>query len=260
MKANRAGFLMLAGMVVLLTGKMAVAVHDADITDDEEKCQIGTSLAQGKFVAEAAKCAIKCQQAARKGGNAADCVPPFGGATLQCINLAETKAEGLEQSKCAKVCPECYSGGDCTADSISRTTNNLSQANTFGALIYCDDSGSGDGLTKVEAKCADTAAKTLSKYVAALGKCGQKCAANEHKGKIPVGSCVPPASDAKTQTCINAATTKATSLIDAKCGDTPDCYLPTLDSGAELTGAVGAVVQAAYGATYCGSPSGAFLD
>src|SRR5262249_43096967 len=151
----------------------------ADLTGDEVKCQIGTSLAQGKFVTEAAKCAIKCQQAARKGGNAADCAPPFGGATLQCINLAVSKAEGLEQSKCSKDCPECYSGGDCTADSVSRTKNNLSQANTFGSILYCDDSGSTDGLTKAEAKCADMAAKTLSKYVAALGKCGQKCVADE---------------------------------------------------------------------------------
>ena len=119
--------------------------------------------------------------------------------------------------------------------------------------MYCDDSASTDGLTKVEAKCADTVAKTLSKYVAALGKCGQKCAADEHKGKTPVGSCTPPATDAKEMDCVAKATSKATAAIDAKCVDAPDCFLPTLDSGAELTATIGGIVQAAYGATYCGN-------
>src|SRR5262249_26980113 len=96
----------------------------AQITDDESKCQIGTRLAQGKFVTEKAKCLIKCQQGARKGQNpSADCFAPFGGATANCVQLAQSKAEGLEQSKCKKDCPECYSGGDCTADSLARTAN-----------------------------------------------------------------------------------------------------------------------------------------
>lgn len=233
--------------------RAALAVHDADVTDDELKCQIGTSLAQGKFVVEAAKCSTKCQAGARKAANPiSDCAPPFAGAMLTCVNLATSKAIGLEGSKCAKDCPECYAGGDCAADAATRTATNQTQLNAFGPFVYCDDSGSGDGLSKVEAKCADTVAKTLSKFVAALGKCGQKCAADEHKGKTPVGSCTPPATDAKEIACINAATTKATSLIDGKCADAPDCFLPNLDTGTEFVTTVGGIVQAAYGQTYCG--------
>src|SRR5262249_59380480 len=68
----------------------------AQITDDESKCQIGTSLAQGKFVTEKAKCLIKCEQGSRKGANpSADCVAPFGSATATCVQLATSKAEGL---------------------------------------------------------------------------------------------------------------------------------------------------------------------
>src|SRR5262245_19978025 len=92
------------------------ALHDPDVSNDESKCQLGASLAIGKFVTEKAKCLIKCEQGARKSNNPpTDCDPPFAGATSDCVQLATTKAEGLEQSKCTKDCPECYTGGDCTA-------------------------------------------------------------------------------------------------------------------------------------------------
>src|SRR5262249_29380760 len=101
----------------------------AQITNDESKCQVGTSLAQGKFVTEKAKCLIKCEQGALKGANPrTDCFTPFGGATLTCVQLAMSKAEGLEQSKCKKDCPECYTGGDCTADSMTRVAGTQGDA------------------------------------------------------------------------------------------------------------------------------------
>src|SRR5262249_17478600 len=68
----------------------------AQITDDESKCQIGTSLAQRKFATEKAKGLITCEQGARKSHNpSTDCFAPFGGATANCVQLATFKAEGL---------------------------------------------------------------------------------------------------------------------------------------------------------------------
>jgi len=67
----------------------------AQVTDNESKCQIGTSLAQGKFVTEQAKCLIRCEQGARKNANPRrDWFTPFGGATATCVQLDKTKAEG----------------------------------------------------------------------------------------------------------------------------------------------------------------------
>lgn len=238
----------------------------AQITDDESKCQIGTSLAQGKFVTEKAKCLITCEQGARKNHNpSTDCFAPFGGATANCVQLATSKAEGLEQSKCKKDCPECYSGGDCTADSMTRTASTEGDIDTLNLLVYCDDSASPDGLNPAEAKCADTVAKTLSNFAAKKLKCLSKCRADEHKGKVAAGSCTPPPSDMKASDCITKNTTKAEALIDNKCeaaaapkADKPECY--GMATGATWVGAVEMVVDNGDAGLYCSSPSGAFID
>src|SRR5215468_3434759 len=261
---RRRDWLVLALGAALALG-LATAAR-AQITDDESKCQIGTSLAQGKFVTEKAKCLIKCEQGARKGANPrTDCFTPFGGATLTCVQLATSKAEGLEQSKCKKDCPECYSGGDCTADSMTRTATTEGDVDGLNLLVYCDDSASPDGLNAAEAKCQDTVAKTLSNFVAKKLKCLSKCRADEHKGKIPAGSCTPPPSDMKTSGCIGTNTTKAAFLIDNKCeaaaapkADKPECYGTT--DGATWVADVETLVDNRDAGLYCASPSGAFLN
>jgi hypothetical protein len=238
----------------------------AQVTDDESKCQIGTSLAIGKFVTDKAKCLIKCEQGARKAINPhSDCVPPYAGTTAACVDRAETKAEGLEQSKCAKDCPECYSNSDCTADSMTRVDDAEAQVDVLRLLVYCDDSGSGDGLTDAEAKCADTVAKTLSNFAKKKLNCYAKCRKAEHKGTVPPGSCTPPATDQKTIDCIGKEETKAAFLIDKKCessvspnADKPECFGSR--TGATWADDVETVIDDGQGNVYCASPSGAFLD
>jgi hypothetical protein len=263
-KFSRRGWSAVALGAALALGLTSAA--RAQITDDESKCQIGTSLANGKFVTEKAKCLIKCEQGARKGANPRmDCFTPFGGTTATCVQLATSKAEGLEQSKCKKDCPECYSGGDCTADSMTRVANTEGNVDTLNLVVYCDDSGSPDGLNAAEAKCQDTVAKTLSNFAAKKLKCLSKCRSDEHKSKIPTGSCTPPPSDMKTSDCIGKNTTKAVALIDNKCdaavapkADKPECY-GTAD-GTSLVAAVEAAVDNGDAGLYCSSPSGAFID
>src|SRR4029434_2622269 len=78
-----------AAVTLLLAAGLATASHAQDLTDDEAKCQVGTSLAIGKFVTEKAKCLIKCEQGARKALNPpSDCVPPYAGDTLTCVPKA----------------------------------------------------------------------------------------------------------------------------------------------------------------------------
>jgi hypothetical protein len=43
------------------------SVTRAQVTDDESKCQLGTSLAVGKFVSDKSKCITKCEQGAAQG-------------------------------------------------------------------------------------------------------------------------------------------------------------------------------------------------
>lgn len=254
-----------AAALVLAAG-VATASHDPDITDDEAKCQQGTSLAIGKFVTEKAKCLTKCEQGARKGQNpAADCVPPYAGATLACVQKAEGKAEALEVSKCAKDCPECYTGGDCAADADARVTDAEGEVDILRALVYCDDSGSGDGLTKAEAKCADTVAKTLGNFAKKKLNCLSKCRKDEHKAKVPVGSCTPPPSDPKASACVSKEESKAEFLIDKQCesgvnpkAEKPECY--GTQTGSFWAGLVEAAVDNGDAGLYCGSPSGAFLN
>ena len=256
----------LAGSLGLGSG-IALANHDPDLSADEVKCQLGTSLAVSKFITDKAKCLTKCEQGARKTpplNPSSDCQPPYAGPTGDCVARAESKATGLEQSKCAKDCPECYMNADCAADASARIADTESNVDTLRLLVYCDDSGSGDGLTKAEAKCADTVAKTLANFAKAKLLCFSKCRKDEDKLKVPVGSCDPPPSDQKTSDCIQKATDKATAAIDKQCessvnskADKPDCY--TLTS-AQWANAVEMAVDDGQANLYCGSPSAAFVD
>jgi hypothetical protein len=230
----------------------------------------------GKFTAAKSKCVTKCQQGARKTpptNPASDCNPPYAGTTLTCVadpvKGAEGKAISAIRKACdptfvpGKDCPECYDGGDCTQAGYAgdRVASVESQLDAFVGLIWCDDSGSGDGLNAVEAKCQDTVAKTLAKFVAAKSKCYDNCVYNMFKGKIPPGyQCLPPATEPFLVACINNAEAKAIDGIDKFCLDDPECYVPNFDTGAEWVSIAESAVDANIVQTYCGSPSGAFLD
>lgn len=264
-KAMRLGSVFGAGA---LCGLLIQAVpSSAQLTPDECKCQQGTSAAQGKFTADKAKCITKCEQGARKSLNpSTDCNPPYGGATATCIAKAEGKAESSEVKKCQKDCPECYSGGNCAADAMTRTANTEAAIDSFKPIIYCDDTGSVDQLNPKEAKCQDTTAKNAASFARTKAKCYQKCRAAECKGQIPAGSCTGGAvtdPTGKTQACINKAETKCSSGIDKACesasgGDKPECYGTT--SGTQRCNQIEQVVDAFDATFYCASPSGAFLD
>ena len=254
-----------ATALVVVIG-VAMASHDPDVTDEEAKCQRGTSLAAGKLRSEKTRCITKCEQRARNGQNpATDCVPPYAAATLSCVESRERKAEALETSKCAKDCPECYTGGDCAADADARVEGLEYQLDAMLALVYCDDAGSPDGLTPAEAKCADTVARSLTDLAEKKLFCLSRCRKDEHKAKVPVGSCTPPPSDARAAGCAGRAFEKAALLIDGRCesevnssADKPECHGPlTSHAWAAL---MEALVDIDDAGLYCGSPSGAFLD
>jgi hypothetical protein len=240
----------------------------AQPTAAEFKCQAGVSKALVKFIGAKAKCLTKCEQGARKGSNPfSDCEAPYGGAAATCIQDpvkgAEAKAVAAMNKACTADCPECYQGGDCPTANTMRVANAESQIDALALLVYCDDSGSGDGLTSAEAKCQDGTVKALTKFAGSKTKCYDKCIAAEQKGKLPPGSCIPPnPADPKTNACVHdpvkGAEAKAVAAIAKACADPAECLPP--NHGPTFVGVAEAGIDGGVPQTYCGSPSGAFVD
>lgn len=270
-------------MVVLTATWMGVVVGTAaaQITDpgkDEAKCQKSAGSALVKFVGAKTKCVQKCLGTARKtSGPYAGCFGPgfTDPATNACVFDAKKGAEAKARASIVKACadapgkdrcPECFAPSVCTTGEpvVSDTE---AQIDPLGAVVFCTE-GAGGTPTKDEAKCEDSVAKALTKFVGSKSKCYQKCNDNLLKGKVPPGSCDPPVpSDPATATCVfdpvKGAEAKAAASIDKACAEksaNPACYGTALDTGAEWVALVEPQVDANIPVTACGSPSGAFLD
>ena len=258
------------GILILAAGMLAIAgtASAMYILDNpyEMKCALGMSKGLAKFTKGKAKCLAKCNQGARKLLNPfSDCAPPYGGATAYCVadpvKGVEAKTIAKVQKGCVIDCPECWNGGDCSTYVPNRVFSVEALLDGFVGLIWCDDSGSGDGLNPDEAKCEDGVAKALAKFVGSKSKCYDKCLNAEFKGQIPTYDCLPPnPSEPATALCIATAEQKAAAAIDKACFDDPECYVPNFDTGAEWVAIAEAAVDSQVVQTYCGSPSSAFLD
>jgi hypothetical protein len=215
----------LALLAVLAVALPAFADHVPGLTDDEEKCQQITGKVHAKLQASLVKCLVKCDKAAAQGKNPdSDCAPPYGGATLDCLAKANTKAAAAPVKKCAPDCPECYMSGDCAAyDQLLRNLVNGS-VNSGVPQIACDDSGSGDGLTVPERECRQAVALQASKVGQKAAKCFSKCRAKEAAGTLPPGTCTPATlGDPATQACLDTALLKCVLKSEKKCPDPPEC-------------------------------------
>jgi hypothetical protein len=255
----------LAAAIVTLGGPIrhdvARATHTPDITNDESKCQIGASLSVGKFINKKAKCVDACfKKAARNPTVLPDCSPPYDGSTFGCVQSAEGKYEGLIQSKCGKDCPECYSGGDCQANADAKIATAEAHVDALLADVFCDDSGSSDGLTNAEFRCQRTVRKYVTKFAADKMKCLAHCRKLEHAGRVAAGDCDPPAADPKTQLCIATRETRWAERIDKKCeaavnpsAEKPECGSYPANDGAAWIALEEAQVDQQDGDFYCGS-------
>jgi len=251
--------------VIVAVGTLLVAPRVyAQANDAEFKCEKATNKAGVKFVGSKSKCVQKCLTNAWKGVNPfTDCDPPnYGGTTAACIitdplkpgKSAEEKFTAAILKACVgdplKVdCPECYSGGDCTTESTDRVQNIEGQVDSFVPGVGCEQAGA----TKDEQKCEQGTAKALTKQVATLNKCYDKCVANVRKALIPAGSCNPPSSDPATQTCVSNGDTKTIASIDKACLiDPADCSAPNdYPDGAAWTNLVDSAITGNVPSTYC---------
>jgi hypothetical protein len=249
----------MAAVVVVV---MCSCPAGAQITGAELGCQLATTQTVSLFVAAKMRCLMSCQHEAFASSEApTDCVPPYGGATFGCVTSEENIGSGAIQSSCNQDCPECYTNGDCSADSVTKIADAEGHVEALAADLFCDDSASPDGLTLSEHKCRLTAAKFLSQLPAKMLKCYARCRKGEFGGKIPAGDCAPPAADPKTQLCLEKYALKVAFLLDNKCeptvnpsADKPECGGYSTTDGLGRVAAETAVIEAMAPGLLCSDP------
>jgi hypothetical protein len=265
--------LWVTGLVATLAG----AAHAQTLTALELKCQLKSATAEAKFVQGKFKCVSHCWYDYWHSGSMssfADCLPPYGGETALCINDTLLGLKGVENKFSAAIvkactpaptrdCPECYSGGDCTAEAGNRVGSVEGTVDSFVPGIFCERA---TAMPQTQ-WCERGVAKVLSKLVGAEHKCFAKCQSNAFKGLVSVNACQPPPSDPTTATCMNAAGAKATAAIDKICNDAevphsePACpNVGDYPDGATWTNLATTWTFGEVAANYCGSPSGAFVE
>lgn len=203
----------------------------AEVTFEEATCEVKTSIAGWKYAAAKMGCLVSCQRAVRAGtADPSECVPPFESSqTFGCIQGKQGRTNGRICSSCNPDAPECY-----PSDICSETTGTIVDYLDLGIdgslmpTIYCDDSGSPDGLTYLEGRCQDYVTKYMAKAGYARAKCIAKCRLNELKGVVAPGSCTFPISDPATVTCLGKVELATAPRIDRYCaapyGDAPECH------------------------------------
>src|SRR5688572_25060587 len=95
---------------------------EPDVTTEEFRCMSVTSRASQRFMKNRFKCITKCfQRYWRLQAVESECLPPYSGATLDCMegdDGTDARLTAAIVKKCdvarGKDCPECYSGGDCS--------------------------------------------------------------------------------------------------------------------------------------------------
>jgi len=237
------------------------------VTDAEFKCMASTSKAIGKFWNAKTKCVVRCLDKFWDGlVPESDCLAPYGGATAACVRDTVLFAKGAEDKmtiairkacdptfKAGTDCPECYSGGNCSANSFAgdRTAEIENMVDSFVPGVFCERAGA---FYPLEMRCQTTTAKRIAKYVGAAGKCYDKCTSIARKGLIPFGDCTPPASDAVTQACLAKATATAAYDIHHDCDPPPaspdNCGAP-YPTGEEWTNLALVAVEGIVPSTYC---------
>lgn len=254
----------LAGTAVgalLLWAASAVANHVGGEPNEEEvKCQVKSAGIYGTFVLKKALKVVKCEKGERDAKNPAlDCEPPYGGETGTKIGELQVKTTDKHIAACPD-CPECYTGGNCAADGAGKTSGVEAQIDGFHGFVWCDETGSPDGLKPDEAKCQDGVGKFLAKGVKKVTKIAGKCIKGEHAGdgSVAPGDCEPTAGpdyvgDPEANAKLTDSIQKTADKINDKCAGValPECYVPNFDTGEEWVAFTQSVVEQNYTTFFC---------
>ncbi len=216
--------------LVLVTRAPVFALPEA-LSKGEIGCQAAINKALAGYGKARGNCVAGCE---KKTPSAPDCAAPFGGKTLACVQKADAKLAAVLAKKCTSAgndddtCPECFEqvNGSCAAFGTAVSARSVTLTEDITDTIFCNDSGSPDGLTKAEAKCQKTLVSGLASFVNAVTKCASNCLKNERKAKTDA-SCNPEgllflSGDSKTVECVLKAFFKLSS-VTGKCVDQPEC-------------------------------------
>lgn len=249
----------MAGRALVMLLLLSVGSVRAELTPAEQACELEASKQSGTFVAKKIKCLVACDKRALKGKvPVADCLPPFGGATRDCVATAEAKLTAGVAGKCARDCPECYAGGDCDAAAIGLATAIEAEIDFVVPFVRCDDAMSVDGLTKDEAKARQKVALAVGKFLASTEKCLARCRKAAAAGAMPPSACDYGAeTDPKTIDCLVKVAIKALDVVEDPELDAPECLAPDLTFALPIASGF---VEDFDPVLFCGSPSGAFVD
>jgi hypothetical protein len=243
-----------AALLVFLAG-VAVAAP----TKEEAACQQQAARQLGTAALKRIKCLVACDKQSLKGKvPAANCLPPYAGATRTCVDTVIEKARIAIAKKCDLDCPECWSGGDCGTHVPGLLSLVESTIDGVVPLVVCDDSASPDGLSKAEAKGRQKAAVIVGVYTLGTEKCLATCRAGEASGKIPAGSCDGlETSDPKGLACLIKVADKAFVALESPKLDRPECLADELDFALPY---LSGIIDDLDPELFCASPSGAFLQ
>jgi hypothetical protein len=260
------------GALALVTPSLA-AHNGPDLSEDEVQCQLRSQYVMASFARRYTKCLNKC--AKRTGSSAAAQCPEasacaLGPANATCRCLVRARDQAIAgQDRCVD-CPECYEGGSCHTDAISKTDALAAWGEALffsdSPAVFCDDSSSVDGLQDGEAKCQIATAKALPFFARAKSLCLRECRLSEHEGSTPPGSCDAPLSSnpnasASTLACIDRAEVKAALKIDKRCGpsgNAPECWNGRTST--QWVALMEQMVDDEDADFFCASPSPAFVD
>jgi hypothetical protein len=224
-----------AAVVVLFVSPTPVRALPEALTKTEIGCQASVNKALPAYGKARTACVAGCQ---KKTPLSSDCTVPFGGKTLECVQKADAKLAAALAKKCTSdgsdddSCPECWEqlSGSCAAFGNAVTAKSIALTDDITSTVFCNDSGSPDGLSKAEAKCQKALVGGMAAFVAGATKCATACLKNERKGKTD-GTCNPAgflflSGDSKTVACLFKPffkLTKAEEKCSAPAGDAPEC-------------------------------------
>lgn len=209
-------------VVTALASTAAAQPAPPDVNGTEYLCMKDAADAGAKFLYARTKCVIRCVKHVWRGdGLDADCHPPYGGKTAECLVRAETKfvkkfVKGCDQTLDPDDdCPECYSGGDCSAsgDAASRASSLEADSDAFLEGLLCERAGA----SRLEQKCQQVTAKAVAKLFGVRMDCYERCFNITRDGNPPMSDCLPPPAHLPTDACLTSVALKYLEDIDERC-------------------------------------------
>jgi hypothetical protein len=197
---------------------------EPDVTTEEYRCMSVASRASQRFVKNRFKCVTKCfQRYWALQSVEAECVPPYAGETLACIAAADGVDARLTAAivkKCdvarGKDCPECWSGGDCSASGEAGARPDVLGPPIDALLgeVFCERASAAQD----ERDCQLKTSKYLAKLVRNVGRCADVCAAQARAGAVDFAQCLD-ASSPTMGVCLAALRARPVAAIYAACED-----------------------------------------